>query len=184
MSLKRITSKLKLWQAILAFVIAVGSVWAIGGRIYQCFDKWSHCQTHVQAAEDAFGQDDFDTALTHLDNARPYCTDIDIDARYTRVKLIKEATAYDQVQLVKDPEILKTIKKSLDVLRIGLGDTEDLIVLRALYEELMDRPNKALGIFEDTVRLRGHYANIDNSWGYTIFKWKLGGSGWSENALQ
>lgn len=184
MSLKGIIRTLKPWQAILAFVIAVGAVWAIGGRIYQCYDKWSHCRTYVKAAENAFSEDDFDTALAHLDNARQYCTDIDIDERYTRVKLIKEATAYDQVRLVKDPGILTTIKTSLNVLRIGLGDTDDLIVLRALYEELMDRPNTALGIYEDTVRLRGHYANIDNSWGYTIFKWKLGGSGWSENALQ
>lgn len=184
MSLKGITKTLKPWQAILAFVIAVGGVWAIGGRIYRFFVERSSCQTYVNAAENAFSQDEFETALADLDTARTYCSGIDIDARYTRIQLIQQATAYDQVRLVKDPSILTTIKKNLDVLRVGLGDTEDLIVLRALYEELMDRPNTALAIYEDTVKRRGHYANIDNAWGYTIFKWKLGGSGWSDNALQ
>jgi len=185
MSLRGITNRLKPWQAILAFIIAAGSVFALGYKLYHYYEKRTDCRTFVTAAENQFSKDDFDTALEHLNTARTQCPDDkDIDARYLKVQTFKEAAAYDQVRVVKDPSILTTINKNLDVLRIRLGDTEDLLVLKAIYEELMDRPNTALGIYEDTVRQRGRYANIYNSWGYTIFKWKLGGSGWSDQALQ
>lgn len=182
MSLKRITSTLKPWQAILAFIIAASGV---GYPIYRYFEKRANCQTFVTAAENQFSKDNFDTALDHLNTARTHCpNDKDIDARYLRVETFKEAAAYDQVRLVKDSNILTKINKNLEVLRISLGDTEDLLVLKALYEELMDRPNTAVGIYKDAIKQRANYAKIYNAWGYTIFKWKLGGSGWSDQALE
>jgi tetratricopeptide (TPR) repeat protein len=185
MSLKRVTSTLKPWQAILAFIIAAAGVSAIGTRIYHYFEKRTDCQSYVTAAENAFSRDDFDTALGYLNTAHSLCpNDKDIDARSLRVQTFKEAVAYDQVRLVKDPTILTKLNKNLEILRIQLGDTEDLLVLKALYEELMDRPNTAVGTYKEAIKQRPNYAKIYNSWGYTIFKWRLGGSGWSDQALE
>lgn len=185
MGLRRVIDELRFWESLPKFILTVAAVVAICGGIYSCVKNRNNCQVYLNLAEDAFSRDDFDTALERLETARKYCSDNkDVDARYTRIETFKVAAAYDQVRLVKDPTILIKIKKNLDDLFGNLGETADLLVLQAVYEELMDRPNSALKIYENIAKDRGRFANAYNSWGYTIFKWKLGGAGWSDQALE
>jgi tetratricopeptide (TPR) repeat protein len=142
------------------------------------------CEAYISTAEQELSRDNFDQALEHLKAAKDYCGDKDIEAREVTVKTFKIAAGYDQVRLVKDPNELTKIDENLRFLRNLLGDTAELRVLQGIFEELSDRPQKSLNEYQEAVRQRSQYANAFNSWGYTIYKWRLGGSSWSGQALE
>lgn len=178
---KRIIGPLKFWELVLGVLIAAATV--IGYLVYQK-KQYERCQAYVKTAEEELSRDNFDKALEHLQTASEYCDDKDVKARQVTVETFKVAAAYDQVKLVKDPNVLTKIDENLRLGRKLIGDTAELRVLQGVYEELSDRPGKSLEEYQRAIDQRTDYASAYNSWGYTIFKWKLGGSGWSDNALK
>ena len=184
MSLKGITSTLKFWQLALGVIIAVSTVVGTIVLFYRYFERRTFCQNYVTTADLEFKRDNFDKAIEHLNSALECYPDADTEARKVTVETFKEAAAYDQVRLVKNPGVLKKIDEKLRELRTPLGDTAELRVLQAVYEELSDRPNTAEMEYQRAVDQQANYANAYNSWGYTIYKWKLGGSGWVGKALE
>ena len=96
----------------------------------------------------------------------------------------QSATSYDQLRLISEPSVLKTIERDLRRLLNLTGENAELRVLKGILEELNDRPGEAIGHYEEAIKKKADYASAYNSWGYTIVKWKLGGSAWPDKSLE
>lgn len=178
-----INKYIKKWGVLAAAIIATVTIVGYFGWLNNERKRVNKCQSLIKTAEDYSALDDFDVALSQLDEARKYCDDREVDLRIQEARTFKVAAEYDQVKLVKNPGVLRDI--SVNVQRLGneLGDTPRVGTLRGILEELSDRPESAIKKFEVANR-NSDNANVLNYWGYTIFKWDLGGAAWPKSALE
>jgi Tfp pilus assembly protein PilF len=173
---------IKKWGAIAAVIIATATIIGYLFSLNAERRKMDKCQSLLKTADDYSALDNFEVALSQLEEARQYCDDRDVDLRMQEAKTFKVAGEYDQVKLVRNPEVVREVEVNVHRLGNELGDTARLAALRGILEELSDRPESAVKIFDSAGR--GGNANILNYWGYTIYKWELGGATWPSDALE
>jgi tetratricopeptide (TPR) repeat protein len=178
---KKVLGIIKIWHVILAVVIAIAT---IVGYIIREKRRLEMCAGYLRASDGELARDNFDTALAHLTTAHPYCDDKDVQARELTVQTFKVAAEYDQIRLIRDNSVLIKTGESLRLIRSLTGENAELRVLQGILEELSDRPETALKQYEVAIDERPDYASAYNSWGYTIFKWKTGGSAWSDSSIE
>jgi Tfp pilus assembly protein PilF len=181
---RKIIGAIKLWQLVLGLVITIVTIAGYVGCLVKEKRRLDNCNAYLKTSDEELARDNFDTALAILKKASLYCDDKDVKARELTIQTFKVAAEYDQVRLVKDNTVLKNTDETLRLIRNLTGENAELRVLQGILEELSDRPGLALEQYKLAVAQKPDYASAYNSWGYTILKWRLGGSSWSDRSLE
>lgn len=190
------------------FVVSMGavaaallSIGAVTNYVWQPFAqrrereaRKQRCQVLIESARAYARKDLFDESLRLLDGeveeskelAEQCREDKYLDVLRREISLFKVASEYDQFTLADDGKKLQDIELGLSLLRDmqGPGDVAEFDTLSAVLEDLRDRPNEALALYKEVEKSNPDYANLFNHWGYTIFRWRLGGGDWPERALE
>lgn len=180
--------------ALLAIGTVVNYVWQPLAVRREHEEREQRCRLLIESARAVARKDLFDESIQLLDGEVDESKELaaqckqnkDLEMLRREIELFKIASEYDQFTLADGGEKLQDIDLGLSLLR-GMrepGDVAEFDTLGAVLEDLRDRPNEAQKIYKNIEKGNPDYANLFNHWGYTIFRWRLGGADWPRRALE
>jgi tetratricopeptide (TPR) repeat protein len=179
----RLRNVIKWWHLAIAAIVATASM---AVYVIHWIAENRKCQELTNIARGYCREDRFEDCIEYLEKAMPHCcADRAIRVQLLEAKTFKLAVDYDQVTLIRNMHELTDLDREWRELREVRQNAPEILAAQGILEELHDRPTAAATFYQRAINADPHrnYANVHNYWGYTIFKWNLGGANWADYAL-